>query len=440
MLELLRGQRQPVDKLCGSTEIELELYHKADFTIDCSCFGLDAAGKLSDERYFIFYNQSQSPEGAVRLLSGTGGATVRFSLSLNKLPSTIARLAFTAAIDGTRTMRDLSKGHARFLQNGAETARYSYTGAEFQGERAVVICEFYRRDGGWRVNPVGRGFNGGLKALVESYGGQVEAPAPPSPDFRAGEPRYEIALSPEAVRRMETLTQLCRGETDYLRGLYKSMFAGLALLPMAASRDIQTVLCADVSGSMYDLYRNGRVQRIIDKFFVFGTSLRDACSMDFWAFGAKSRQFSPITMDNVRSYTFEESGGFERWMSMVNYQYNNEPEAMRDIMMIYGGLRRPVFVLFLTDGRLSSDWEIEEILIKTSRFPLFWQFVGVHGSEYGILERLDEIDGRHTANAGFFKCDDIDDLSDSALYSRLLGAVCGWTEELNRKKMLERNE
>ena len=47
-------------------------------------------------------------------------------------------------------------------------------------------------------------------------------------------------------------------------------------------------------------------------------------------------------------------------MSMLNYQYNNEPEAMRDIMMIYGALRKPVMVLFITDGRLSSDWEIKK--------------------------------------------------------------------------------
>ena len=39
-------------------------------------------------------------------------------------------------------------------------------------------------------------------------------------------------------------------------------------------------------------------------------------------------------------------------------------EAMRDIMMIYGGLRRPILVLFLTDGRLQSDWEIEEYLYR----------------------------------------------------------------------------
>lgn len=83
----------------------------------------------------------------------------------------------------------------------------------------------------------------------------------------------------------------------------------------------------------------------------------------------KSRQLEPVTLDNIRDYTFSQAGGYERWMSMLNYQYNNEPEAMRDIMMIYGGLRRPILVLFLTDGRLQSDWEIEEILIKDLPFP-----------------------------------------------------------------------
>ena len=142
-------------------------------------------------------------------------------------------------------------------------------------------------------------------------------------------------------------------------------------------------------------------------------------------------------MDNVRDYTFAEAGGFERWMSMLNYQYNNEPEAMRDIMMIYGALRKPVMVLFITDGRLSSDWEIEEILIKTSRFPIYWQFVGLHGEEYGVLERLQEIDGRRSENAAFLKLDDIDDLSDSALYESLLNNLEGWLKEIQYKHILE---
>ena len=113
---------------------------------------------------------------------------------------------------------------------------------------------------------------------------------------------------------------------------------------------------------------------------------------------------------------------------MLNCQYNNEPEAMRDIMMIHGALRKPMMVLFVMDGRLRSDWEIEEILIKTSRFPIFWQFVGLHGEEYG--ERLQEIDGRRSDNASLLKLDDIDDLSDSALYESLLHNLEGWLREI----------
>ena len=236
---------------------------------------------------------------------------------------------------------------------------------------------------------------------------------------------------------MDNLARQCRGDTEYLTSLYKNMFASFARHPDVADLPVQVVTCMDASGSMFDLYRNGRMQRVIDKFFAFATTLSDIASMDLWAFGAKSRQFGAVTMDNVRDYTFAEAGGFERWMSMLNYQYNNEPEAMRDIMMIYGALRKPVMVLFITDGRLSSDWEIEEILIKTSRFPIYWQFVGLHGEEYGVLERLQEIDGRRSENAAFLKLDDIDDLSDSALYESLLSNLEGWLKEIQYKHIWE---
>ncbi|NCE65714.1 hypothetical protein D1159_14315, partial [Pseudoflavonifractor sp. 524-17] len=264
--------------------------------------------------------------------------------------------------------------------------------------------------------------------------------APPSGTPRRGTPPVRdivSALPTHVCARMDGLARQCRGDTEYLAPLYKSMFAALASYPKVAARPIQTVLCADASGSMFDLYRGGRIQRVVDKFFTFATTLSERCEMDLWAFAAKSRQLGAVTMDNVRDYTFAESGGFERWMSMLNYQYNNEPEAMRDVMMIYGALRQPTVVLFLTDGRLSSDWEIEEILIKTSRFPIFWQFIGLHGEEYGILDRLEQIDGRYTDNAAFLKTDDIDDLTDSVLYDTLLYHVGAWLDELSFKKMIE---
>ncbi len=464
MMDFLRGQKESIRRLCGALELDLEIYHRSSVEIDVTCFGLDAAGRLSDERYFVFYNQKQSPEGAVSLTEGPATGAVRFHLKLEQLPGTIAKLSFTASIDGTRTLQELEKGYVRLLRGDQELGRFSYDRSHFGAERAIVVCEVYRKGDDWRFTPVGRGFNGGLKALVESFGGTVAGspgpaagrpgPSTPAPPPAPGRPRLSRSAprpgdSPASVRnivsalpahvcaRMDSLARQCRGDTEYLAMIYKNMFASLAAYPKVAEAPLQVIMCADASGSMFDLYRGGRIQRVVDKFFAFASTLTESCAMDLWAFGAKSRQFGAVTMDNVRDYTFAEAGGFERWMSMLNYQINNEPEAMRDITMIYGGQHRPTLVLFLTDGRLSSDWEIEEILIKTSRFPLYWQFIGLHGDQYGILERLHEIDGRHSENAGFLKLDDIDDLTDSALFDELLANADDWLREIRCKDILE---
>lgn len=457
MVDFLRGQKASIQSLCASLTLDLELYHKAPVEIDVTCFGLDLSGRLSDERYFVFYNQTQSPDGAISFQRGASTGSTLFHLELEKLPAQIEKLSFTASIDGTRNMKELSKGYARILSEGREVGKFPYDGTQFQAERAIVVCEIYRKGTDWRFNAVGRGFNGGLKALVESFGGTVASspssgrtsppprtPPPPTNSGRISAPVPGAApvknilksLPLEVCSRMDNLARQCRGDTEYLASLYKNMFASLTQYPKVVDHRIQTVLCCDASGSMVEMYENGRVQRSLDKFFAFATTLQDECSMDLWAFAAKSRQFGAVTMDNVRDYTFAESGGYERWMSLLNYQYNNEPEAMRDIMMIYGALKVPTLVLFLTDGRLNSDWAIEEILIKTSRFPVYWQFIGLHGSEYGILDRLDEIDGRHTQNAGFLKLDDIDDFTDNALYEHLLYGLDNWLQELDYKKML----
>ena len=453
MMQLQRGQKISIQAVCRTWSLEVVLRHQGPLAVDVSCFGLDSAGRLSDERYFIFYNQRRSPEGAISLEAGHAGGETRFQVDLAALPAHIQRLSFTAAIDGGSTLRELGQGSISLWSGGAEAARYTYAGSEFSGERAIVAGELYRKDGDWKFSPVGRGFNGGLRALVESFGGVVADPVPASPPPRrpAGPqaqqsgasrgPAPSVAdilrvLPPQVCGRMERLAGRCQGELDFLAPLYKASFAALAQVPKAAERELQTVLCADASGSMFELYQGGRVQQMFDKFFALASTLSDSASMDCWAFAAKSRQLEPVTLDNIRDYTFSQAGGYERWMRMLNYQYNNEPEAMRDIMMIYGGLRRPILVLFLTDGRLQADWEIEEILIKTSRFPVFWQFIGLYGEEYGVLNHLDEIDGRRTQNAAFLKMEDFDDFMDSGFYRTIFANTAAWLEELGRKQML----
>ena len=69
---------------------------------------------------------------------------------------------------------------------------------------------------------------------------------------------------------------------------------------------------------------------------------------------------------------------------------------------------------------------IEQLLRSSSALPVFWQFVGVGQASYGVLERLDTLTGRTVDNAGFFAVDDLDEIQDEQLYSRLLGEFPAW--------------
>lgn len=156
MMELQRGQKISVQTVCRSWTLEVELRHEGPLTVDVSCFGLDGAGRLSDERYFLFYNQRRTPDGAMVLAEGPSAGTARFQIDLAALPDQIQRLSFTAAVDGSRTLRELTRGSIRLLARGEEAVRYAYTGGEFQGERAIVAGELYRKNGDWKFSAVGR--------------------------------------------------------------------------------------------------------------------------------------------------------------------------------------------------------------------------------------------------------------------------------------------
>jgi tellurite resistance protein TerA len=80
---------------------------------------------------------------------------------------------------------------ASSLRLGSTT--FSFSGADFQDEKAVIVGEIYKREGLWRFGAVGQGFNGGLSALLKHFGG-TEAQASPAP---ASTPAAAPAPSPE---------------------------------------------------------------------------------------------------------------------------------------------------------------------------------------------------------------------------------------------------
>ncbi|MBK1721654.1 TerD family protein [Thiocystis violacea] len=181
-MNLTRGQRAKIaDLVPGGQSLILGVAAEAPgLVIDFACFGLDAQGKLSDERYMTFFNQPTTPCGGVRLETPPGDTT-GFAIDLGKLPATIERLTITAALDGAGTMSQISRGHIRFMGASGEVARFAFTGADFASERALMLLEIYRKDGIWRTCALGQGFNGGLDALVKHFGGTVAEAAPEPP-------------------------------------------------------------------------------------------------------------------------------------------------------------------------------------------------------------------------------------------------------------------
>lgn len=171
-MEILKGQRTSLTQILQNTDSIFKIELLIDgMEVDFSCLGLDASDRLFSDDYMVFFNQPQSPCGAVLFTIDNPCAT--FLCDLNKLPKTIEKLSFTAAIEGSETMQKMRSGHLKFLVNEQEMACFKFNGSDFNSEKSLMLGDIYRKNGEWRFNAVGQGFNGGLEKLVKYFGGNV---------------------------------------------------------------------------------------------------------------------------------------------------------------------------------------------------------------------------------------------------------------------------
>ncbi|MFI7009168.1 TerD family protein [Streptomyces sp. NPDC050145] len=187
--EFQRGHKAKISDLTAGTDLYVGVQITGPgLSFDISCFGLDAEERLSDDRYFVFFNQPKTPEESVQLLGEQAGDTESFRVTLEKIPAHIQKLSFTATIDGAGQMSQVAPGYLRIVAGGEEVARYAFHGGEFSTERAVMLGDFYLKDV-WRFAAVGQGFDGGLDALLKNFGGEVaeeEPAAAPQPAVNPG--------------------------------------------------------------------------------------------------------------------------------------------------------------------------------------------------------------------------------------------------------------
>lgn len=188
-INLSKGERISLEKVApGLVQIFIGLGWDinatdtgGDFDIDGSIFLLNGNEKLISDKHFIFYNNPTSPDpeqsiqqrGDNRTGAGEGDDEI-IDVNLKTVPAEIAKIVLTVTIHEAdkrqQNFGQVSNAFVRIVncENEEEIIRYDLT-EDFSVETALIMAELYRKDGEWRMNAVGAGYEGGLPALVERY-------------------------------------------------------------------------------------------------------------------------------------------------------------------------------------------------------------------------------------------------------------------------------
>jgi stress response protein SCP2 len=421
--KIQRGFRGKIDEYFDSSkELSINLKVDGSDVYDSCCFGLDLNDKLSDDSYMVFYNQKSSPKGEIVLEKSGNDSSYRFNLS--KLPSNINKLAFTVSIDGQGVMSQVRSFSIVLSQKGGlfggnkKAVELNLSGQDFQQEKALIAFEVYKKEV-WRLSALASGFNGGLSALLKHYGGEeiVSAPEPPPEPSSKGKISLEKRLEKEAPQLVSLAKPL------------KIVLEKNKLTDTIA----RVGLVMDISGSMSSRYSDGSVQEVINKTVPLALQFDDDGELDLWYYGSRPKRMDSVTTKNYQKAVPKT---WDKLMRELGYG-NHEPAIIDLVMKEYDKSQLPAYVIFITDGGVGSEESIKRLLIEASKMPIFWQFVGLGGYDYGVLERLDSMSGRFIDNANFFSIDSFKKMSNEDLYSKLLAEFPLWLKEAKKKKILK---
>lgn len=184
---------------------------------------------------------------------------------------------------------------------------------------------------------------------------------------------------------------------------------------------------------MNQSYADGTVQEIVNKILPVAVQFDDDGEFDFWFYGTNCQR-----RPNVNMFNYENAVPPD-WKNLRNSigGCNNEPVVMREVITEYEESKLPAYVVFITDGGIYETANIKKLLTDASYLPIFWQFVGVSGSNYGVLEKLERLNGRYVDNANFFALDDFCRVSNEELYSRLLNEFPTWLKQIKNNGVLD---
>jgi len=401
-IELVAGQNVALPQ----TSLRVEVGGDVDLT----ALVLSASGTVDGDADMVFFNQPSAPGAHLT------GSTLELALDALRPGAERVALVASPAAEG-RTVTQV--GVSVRLVSGDVDARF--TPGATNAETALVLCEVYRRDGGWKARAVGQGYADGLAGVARDFGVDVaDEPAAAAPPTTAPAAPPAVPVAEDETPGAEALPPEMRERLS----LRKKLVTVSLTKRGAAGLKARVVGVLDVSGSTAGLYRKGVFARAVERIMPVAAALDDDAEMQMFLMGARAQR-----VDDVRV------GDLPQWLSTYTSRRpttaggtNNEVAVIEEVLRFVGTQSPdvPTLVLFFHDGGVTDNRRTEKAIRAAVPAPVFWQFIGLGRASYGILERLDDLDGRAVDNTGFFALDDIDAVPDADLYERIVHEFPDW--------------
>lgn len=217
----------------------------------------------------------------------------------------------------------------------------------------------------------------------------------------------------------------------------------------------KVALVLDYSGSMSQQYSSGAMQRLAEKVLALGTQFDDDGAIDFFVFDRSAAHLGEITIDNYKGSVDRLTKS--RRMATTNYaaaflavrnHFGFAPPAPAK-KGLFGGFKKaqpaenvgpanePVYALFLTDGSPDSKADAIAALTEVSTAPIFWKFLSIGSESMPFLQKLDDLKERFVDNADYQPVGNVDNISDTELFSKLLVEYPEWVKEVRAKGLIK---
>jgi|JI10StandDraft_1071094.scaffolds.fasta_scaffold24439_2 tellurite resistance protein TerA len=184
-MELVAGANTAVPTGVVELKISIIFANASSQAVDVSAYALsEQTQKVRGDDDMIFYGQRQNAAGSIALVQQDAQHNL-FRLNLAQVDAAIGKIAFSATLEHAHlNFASIRAIEIQILQQQHVVAQARIQGAG-RTESALILGEFYRRQGQWKFRLIDQGFAGGLKPLAEHFGVDIAAdsapPAKPTP-------------------------------------------------------------------------------------------------------------------------------------------------------------------------------------------------------------------------------------------------------------------